>query len=75
MTTMGIDAAQLSDDDLVRELRQLHLTRSDTFFHGSDDALSMHTARTSELEAEYLRRNPDREVDPLRLREGARQRS
>ncbi|MEV4169122.1 DUF6158 family protein [Nonomuraea sp. NPDC049709] len=75
MTTMGIDAAQLSDDDLVRELRQLHLTRSDTFFHGSDDALSTHTARTSELEAEYLRRNPDREVDPLRLREGARQRS
>jgi hypothetical protein len=69
MTTMGIDAAQLSDDDLVRELRQLHLTRSDTFFHGSDDALSMHTARTSELEAEYLRRNPDREVDPLRLRQ------
>ncbi|MEV0993475.1 DUF6158 family protein [Nonomuraea sp. NPDC050202] len=75
MTTMGIDPAQLSDDDLVRELRQLHLTRSDTFFHGSDDALDHHTSRTNELEAEYLRRNPDREVDPLRLREGARQRS
>ncbi|MEV0379567.1 DUF6158 family protein [Nonomuraea sp. NPDC050643] len=75
MTTMGIDPAQLSDDDLLRELRQLHTTRSDTFFHGSDDALERHTSRTDELEAEYLRRNPDREVDPQRLREGARQRS
>ncbi|MFF4614195.1 DUF6158 family protein [Nonomuraea jabiensis] len=75
MTTMGIDPAQLSDDDLVRELRQLHMTRSDTFFHGSDDALAMHTSRMNELESEYLRRNPDREIDPNRLREGARQRS
>jgi len=75
MTTMGIDPAQLSDEDVVRELRRLHATRSDTFFHGSDDALEHHTARTSELEAEYLRRFPDREVDPARLREGARQRS
>ncbi|MEU8360649.1 DUF6158 family protein [Nonomuraea sp. NPDC048882] len=74
MTTMGIDPAQLSDDDLVRELRHLHATRSDTFFHGSDDALTHHTSRTNELEAEYLRRVPDREVDPARLREGARQR-
>ncbi|MFC7587758.1 DUF6158 family protein [Nonomuraea antimicrobica] len=72
---MGIDPAQLSDADLVREVRQLHLTRSDTFFHGSDDALAVHTQRTGELEAEYLRRHPAREVDPLRLREGARQRS
>ncbi|SEG85944.1 hypothetical protein SAMN05444920_105613 [Nonomuraea solani] len=75
MTTMGIDPAQLSDDDLVRELRQLHVTRSDTFFHGSDDALSMHTSRTNELESEYLRRFPEREIDPQRLREGARRRS
>ncbi|MEV0229311.1 DUF6158 family protein [Nonomuraea sp. NPDC050786] len=75
MTTMGIDAAQLSDEDLLRELRQLHTTRSDTFFHGSDDALAVHTSRMNELEAEYLRRYPDREVDPGRLREGARQRS
>ncbi|MFI7640151.1 DUF6158 family protein [Nonomuraea sp. NPDC049400] len=75
MTTMGIDPAQLSDEDLLRELRQLHVTRSDTFFHGSDDALAVHTSRMNELEAEYLRRNPDREVDPYRLREGARQRS
>ncbi|TMR16083.1 hypothetical protein ETD85_55640 [Nonomuraea zeae] len=74
MTTMGIDPAQLSDEDVVRELRQLHTTRSDAFFHGSDDALARHTSRTNELEAEYLRRFPDREVDPFRLREGARER-
>ncbi|MER7499826.1 DUF6158 family protein [Nonomuraea pusilla] len=74
MTTMGIDPVQLSDDDLIRELRHLHMTRSDTFFHGSDDALATHTSRTQELETEYLRRHPDREVDPGRLREGARQR-
>ncbi|MFI7131278.1 DUF6158 family protein [Nonomuraea sp. NPDC050153] len=75
MTTMGIDPVQLSDKDLLRELRQLHITRSDTFFHGSDDALAVHTSRMNELESEYLRRYPDREVDPNRLREGARQRS
>ncbi|MET7335199.1 DUF6158 family protein [Nonomuraea sp. NPDC005650] len=75
MTTMGIDPVQLSDEDLLRELRQLHTTRSDTFFHGSDDALAVHTSRMNELESEYLRRYPDREVDPNRLREGARQRS
>ncbi|PZG17241.1 DUF6158 family protein [Nonomuraea aridisoli] len=74
MTAMGIDPAQLSDEDVIRELRQLHMTRSDTFFHGSDDALATHTQRTNELEAEYLRRYPEREVDPGRLREGARQR-
>ncbi len=74
MTTMGIDAGELGDDDLVRELRQLHATRSDAFFHGSDDALARHTSRTNQLESEYLRRYPDREVDPFRLREGARQR-
>ncbi|TDD13412.1 DUF6158 family protein [Nonomuraea diastatica] len=75
MTTMGIDAGELNDDDLVRELRQLHATRSETFFHGSDDALATHTSRTHELETEYLRRYPEREIDPMRLREGARQRS
>ncbi|MGN9779846.1 DUF6158 family protein [Nonomuraea sp. ZG12] len=74
MTTMGIDPAQLSDEDLIRELRHLHVTRTDTFLHGSDDALATHTSRTNELESEYLRRNPDREVDPNRLREGARAR-
>jgi len=73
--TMGVDPRVLSDEDLIRELRHLHETRSETFFHGSDDALEHHTSRTQELEREYLERNPDRQVDPERLREGARQRS
>ncbi len=74
MTTMGIDPRDLDDDDLLRELRQLHTTRTDTLLHGSDDALARHTSRTNELESEYLRRYPERDVDPGRLREGARQR-
>ncbi|MEU8252014.1 DUF6158 family protein [Nonomuraea sp. NPDC048916] len=74
MTTMGIDPRDLPDDDLMRELRQLHITRTDTLLHGSDDALATHTLRTNELEGEYLRRYPERDVDPGRLREGARQR-
>ncbi|WP_113705275.1 DUF6158 family protein [Nonomuraea lactucae] len=74
MTTMGIDPRELGDDDLLRELRQLHATRTDTLLHGSDDALARHTSRTNELESEYLRRYPERDVDPGRLREGARER-
>ena len=47
---------------------------TETFLHGSHDALDAHSWRTAELEAEYLRRFPEREVDPERLRAGARQR-
>ncbi|MBG0816134.1 hypothetical protein HS045_18450 [Planomonospora sp. ID82291] len=72
--TMGIDPKDLSEDDLIRELRRLHATRTDTFLHGSADALANHSTRTEELEEEYLRRHPERQVDPERLREGARQR-
>lgn len=68
----GIEAVELSEDDLRRELRHLHETRHDTFLHGSADALEEHTKRTFELEQEYLRRHPEREVDPRRTREGAR---
>lgn len=71
---MGIDPVRLPDDDLIRELEHLHETRHDTFLFGSDDALGMHTRRTGELEAEYLRRHPQRQVSADRLREGARQR-
>jgi hypothetical protein len=70
----GVPAAELADDDLLRELHQLHETRNETFLHGSDDALAMHSARMTELEAEYLRRRPERQVDPHRLRSGARDR-
>lgn len=71
---MGVPAAELSDDDLLRELHELYRTRLDTLRHGSEQALGTHTERTAELEADYLRRRPQREIDPERLREGARQR-
>jgi len=69
----GVPASELSDADLDRELAQLHRTRDETFHGGSDQALDRHTTRTGELEAEYLRRFPDREIDPQRLRDGARE--
>lgn len=68
----GIDPIELSYPDLLRELEHLHNTRHETFLHGAPDALREHTARTFELEQEYLRRNPEREVDPRRTRAGAR---
>lgn len=71
----GVDPVTLTEADLIRELERLHATRNETFRHGSDEALSMHTRRTAELEREYLRRHPEREVDQNRLREGARQRT
>jgi hypothetical protein len=70
----GVPPSQLSEQDLRRELEHMHETRHTTFLHGSHDALDVHTWRTAELEAEYLRRFPAREVDPSRLRDGARQR-
>lgn len=70
----GVAAAELAEDDLLRELRHLHDTRHGTFLHGSAEALKTHTRRTTELEDEYLRRHPEREVDPDRLRAGARER-
>jgi hypothetical protein len=70
----GIDPHTLTDEDLVRELDSLYRTRLDTLRFGSDDALAQSTVRTAELEQDYLRRHPDREIDPDRLRAGARQR-
>jgi hypothetical protein len=70
----GIPGPQLAEDDLDRELEHLHETRHDVFLHGSEHALLHHTERTVELECEYLRRHPEREVDPERLRAGARRR-
>ncbi len=69
----GVPADKLSDQDLERELKHLHETRHDTFLHGSEDALHFHTVRTAELEAEYLRRNPDRVPDARRTRHGSRE--
>ena len=70
----GVDPERLDDEDLLRELKSLHDTRHETLRHGSDDALDAHNERTGALEAEYLRRFPQREVDPGRLRSGARSR-
>jgi hypothetical protein len=72
---IGVAAIELSEADLLRELRRLHSTRHTTFLHGSPDSLREHTARTFELEQEYLRRHPERDVDPYRTREGARLRA
>jgi len=65
---LGIAPTDLSDDELLRELYQVHRTRHETLRHGSDDALSQHDRRTAELEGEYRRRYPEREVDQRRLR-------
>ncbi|QSB17087.1 hypothetical protein JQS43_03430 [Natronosporangium hydrolyticum] len=70
----GVPPDELNDDDLLRELSSVHRTRHDTLRHGSDQALIHHDERMLELEDEYLRRFPHREVDPYRLTEGARQR-
>jgi hypothetical protein len=64
----GVDPHDLTAEDLIRELHSIHGTRHDTLRHGSADALANHNRRLVELESEYLRRYPDREVDPARLR-------
>jgi hypothetical protein len=68
MSHTGVDPSTLDVEDLLRELRSLHDTRHDTLRHGSDDAVENHNRRMLELEKEYLRRFPQREVDPARLR-------
>lgn len=71
----GISPNTLDDDRLERELRSLHETLVDTLLHGSPEALAHSTTRISELEQEYLARRPGREIDPDRLRAGARARA
>jgi hypothetical protein len=70
-----VPADRLNDNDLLRELSDVHRTRHDTLLHGSDQALAHHDQRMGELEAEYLSRFPEREIDPQRLRVGARARA
>jgi hypothetical protein len=64
---IGIDPAELADDDLFRELSSLYRTRMSTLRHGPDSALANHFKRTAALESEYMARYPGREVDPSRL--------
>ncbi len=69
----GIEPADLSDDDLRRDVRHLHETRHETMLNGSKDALDHHTRRMLELEAEFLLRFPaEGAPDPLRTRAGSR---
>ncbi|MFC9330074.1 DUF6158 family protein [Kitasatospora sp. NPDC057015] len=70
----GISPHALDNGVLLHELEQLHRTRHETFLYGSDDALAHHTARTAQLEAEYLHRFPNRQVTAARTRSGARTR-
>jgi hypothetical protein len=70
----GVDPGELAFDDLMRELGHLYETRLEALRHASGQALDEHTRRTAQFEAEYLKRYPDREVDPERMRDGARAR-
>ena len=70
----GVPAADLPEEDLLRELASVHRTRHETFLHGSTQSVVAHTERSWELENEYLRRHPEREIDPERLRSGSRRR-
>ena len=64
----GIAPTDLADEDLLRELEQLHRTRHETFLHAPTQALQHHSERMAELEMEYLRRHPERQIDENRLR-------
>jgi hypothetical protein len=68
----GVPANELLEEDLMRELAQVHRTRNDTFLHATESAVEHHTQRMTELEAEYLTRHLDRPVEMRRTREGAR---
>jgi hypothetical protein len=45
MATHGIQAGELTDADLLRELESLHRTRLYTLRHAPDPALAMHLTR------------------------------
>jgi hypothetical protein len=70
----GVPGAELSDDDLRREMLHLHETRTRTVRTGSESALQAHTERMLALEQEYLRRFPAESApDPMRTRAGSRE--
>ena len=58
----GVPPTELTDADLDRELAHLHETRHEVFLHGPTAALQNHSERTGDLELEYLRRHPAREI-------------
>jgi hypothetical protein len=64
----GVPAGELPDNDLLRELEQLHRTRHEALLHAPTQALQHHSERTAMLELEYLRRHPERDIDESRMR-------
>ncbi|MFF3290971.1 DUF6158 family protein [Streptomyces sp. NPDC003023] len=70
----GVDPAELGEQDLLRELETIHRSRHDTLLYASAAALEAHNVRMADLEAEYLRRHPERPVASGRTRSGARSR-
>ena len=57
---IGRPAAELSDEELATQGKQLHDSRNWVFLHGSAAQFETHTTRMLELEQEYLRRFPKR---------------
>ncbi len=53
-------AAELTDEELATQGKQLHDSRNWMFLHGSAAQFATHTVRMLELEGEYLRRFPKR---------------
>jgi hypothetical protein len=71
---LGILPAELSDEDLRRELKHVYATRWDTLNDGSQAAFDTHTRRMHQLEEEFLRRFPaGGDPHPMRTRAGARE--
>ena len=68
----GVPGEKLTDDELRRELEQLHRTRHDTFLNGSPHALEHHTHRMLELEQAYRARFAWESPDDMRTRAGSR---
>jgi len=60
--------SSLGDEELLHDLETLYRRRLTTLRHGADAAVESSSARIAELEQEYRRRFPDREVDPARAR-------
>ena len=56
----GRPAAELSDEELETQGKQLHDSRNWVFLHGRAAQFETHTQRMLELEQEYLRRVPKR---------------
>ena len=60
--TMGVPPAELSDEDLRRELLQLKKKQDDIEGEGTEEQKANHARRTGELAAEFGRRFPAEEI-------------